>query len=348
MVSEDVELWRALIGVEGAVARWRWKLALRNARSEATSVEKGFFSLSRLGLALGPSGPDDSGRIVCGSPDPATGRVPAASIIPDCVPLNLFGGAGSITQEQLDYVSPRPMINSGTNEQRIAELVLSGPGARVLGRDLRWVLGADYRREAGRLALDPLHRPGILGISATPATTSPLGGHYDSKELFAEMQVPLLHDHRWAGEMALNLVVRWSDYSSFDEHTSWQAGLRWRPVEELTLRANYADVFRAPAIVELYDPRVTFEGVFEIDPCGNDPNRTQQANCAANGVPGGAYVQGRGFHGVYGREPGARTGDGAQRRRRFDLQARLGQRAFRQHRFFPARAHRLHLRSVSL
>ncbi len=41
------------------------------------------------------------------------------------------------------------MINRGTNEQRIAEFVLSGPGGRMLGRDLQWVLGADYRREAG-------------------------------------------------------------------------------------------------------------------------------------------------------------------------------------------------------
>ena len=73
-------------------------------QAEATGVEKGFLALSRLVPALGPSGLDDSGRIVCGSPDPATGRVPAARIIPDCVPLNLFGGAGSITEEQLAYV----------------------------------------------------------------------------------------------------------------------------------------------------------------------------------------------------------------------------------------------------
>ena len=30
---------------------------------------------------------------------------------------------------------------------------------------------------------------------------------------------------------------------------------------------------------------------FALDPCGNDPTPTQRANCAANGVPGGAYVQ---------------------------------------------------------
>ena len=303
IVSEEVELWRALIGLEGVIARWTWELAVGNAKSEATTTEQSFFARSRFLPALGPSGPDDSGRIVCGQPDPASGRVPAASIIPDCVPLNLFGGPGSITQEQLDYMSPRPMFNTGTNEQRMAELVLSGPGGQVLGRDLRWVLGADYRREAGNLALDPLHALEFEGFG-TWATTSQLGGHYDVKELFAEMQMPLLHDRPWARDIALNLAVRWSDYSSFDQNTSWQAGLRWQPAEELTLRANYAEVFRVPTILELYGQRLLAVDYFDVDPCGNDPTPAQQANCAANGVPGGAYVQGvEGFTVPYGGNP---------------------------------------------
>ena len=52
---------------------------------------------------------------------------------------------------------PRPLIHRGTNEQRLAHLVLSGPGGRMLGRDVQWVLGADYRREAGSLTPDPLY-----------------------------------------------------------------------------------------------------------------------------------------------------------------------------------------------
>ncbi len=92
--------------------------------------------------------------------------------------------------------------------------------------------------------------------------------------------------------MALNIGLRWSDFSSFDENTSWQAGLRWQLAEELTLRANYAEVFRAPSIVELYGARWIAEGYWDLDPCGNDPTPRQRANCAANGVPDGAYVQG--------------------------------------------------------
>jgi hypothetical protein len=115
--EQELDLWRALIGLEGSVDRWTWEIALQGAKAEAAGVERGFVAHSRLVPALGPSGLDDSGRIVCGSPDPATGRVPVASIIPDCVPLNIFGGAGSITQEQLAYVMPRARINRGTNEQ---------------------------------------------------------------------------------------------------------------------------------------------------------------------------------------------------------------------------------------
>ena len=33
-----------------------------------------------------------------------------------------------------------------------------------------------------------------------------------------------LHDRPWARDMALNVGLRWSDFSSFDRHTTWQAG----------------------------------------------------------------------------------------------------------------------------
>jgi outer membrane cobalamin receptor len=315
--EQQVDLWRVLIGLEGNVGRWTWELALQGATAETTAVEKGFLSRQRLESALGPSGLDDSGRIVCGSPDPETGRVPAASIIPDCVPLNLFGGVGSITEEQLAYVIPRTMINRGTNEQHYSQVVLSGPGGRMLGRDVQWVLGADYRREAGSLTPDPLHADYLRNpvryapdlrdpFHPTPELfrfTPEISGAYDAYELFTAVQVPLMHDRPWARDMDLNIGLRWSDFSSFDSNTSWQAGLRWQLAERLTLRASYAEIFRAPGTAELHEGGFEFEQ-FDLDPCGNDPNATQRANCAANGVPGGAYVQdGWGFMAVYGGNP---------------------------------------------
>jgi hypothetical protein len=139
-ISEDIDLWRLLVGLEGSIGGWEWEVSVAEARSDATTVEKGFFVRPRWIEALGPSGPDEAGHIVCGQPDPATGRVPAANIVPGCVPLNLFGGPGSITQDQIDYMSPRPLTHWGTTEQRTADLLLTGPWGRLFDRDVDWAL----------------------------------------------------------------------------------------------------------------------------------------------------------------------------------------------------------------
>ena len=284
--SQDVDSWRAVLGLEGEVGAWTWKLAIGYAESDAITTTAGISALAHYIPALGPSGPDDSGRIVCGPPDPATGRVPTQGIIPNCVPLNLFGGAGSITQEQLDYLFPRPVVDSGTNDQRNAEAILSGPAGHILGNELQWVFGVEHRREAGSLIGDQLRE--LFAGSVPPALP---GGTFDVRELFAEVHIPVLRNRAGARDLALNAGARWSDFSSFDRNTVWQAGLRWQPVEQISLRANYAEVFRAPSLFELFESRVIAPD-FGFDPCGNDPTPTQQANCAANGVPGGTYVQG--------------------------------------------------------
>jgi iron complex outermembrane receptor protein len=296
--TQELDLWRVLAGVEGEWRDWNWKLAIGRAESDIKNVESGLLLSSRVIPALGPSGPDDSGRIVCGARDPVTGRVPATNIIADCVPLNLFGGVGTITQEQLDYLSV-PLVNSGTNEQDIAEAALSGRWGQVLGNDVQWVFGAEYRREGGRLIGDPLR---AAGTTSGLAQDLPAGS-FNARELFGEVQLPILHDRAWAHELAVNLGARWSKFSSFDENTSWQATLRWRPAAEIMFRVNYSEVFRAPSLFELYQSRAA--GVeFGFDPCGNDPTPTQQVNCAANGVPGGAYVQAEnGFAVVSGGNP---------------------------------------------
>jgi outer membrane receptor protein involved in Fe transport len=56
------------------------------------------------------------------------------------------------------------------------------------------------------------------------------------------------------------------------------------------LRTRYAQVFAAPSLPALHDPLIHVQYA-AIDPCGNNPTPEQRVNCAANGVPGGAYVQ---------------------------------------------------------
>ena len=142
-------------------------------------------------------------------------------------------------------------MNTGTNEQDIAEAVLSGRWGRLFGKDVQWVFGAEYRRERGSLVGDPLRTAGTISENALDLPA----GSFNARELFGEVQIPILHDRAWAHEVAVNLGARWSKFSSFEENTSLQGGLRWRFTEQLALRANYSEVFRAPSLLELYQSR---------------------------------------------------------------------------------------------
>jgi iron complex outermembrane recepter protein len=285
--DQEIDLWRAVVGVRGRVANWTWEAAASASEGVARTTEIGLVAFARFVPALGSSGPDASGRIVCGARDPATGVVPAANVIAGCVPLDLFGGVGSITREQTDYLGAT-LNDRGENSQRFIDVSLEGPWGRLPAGELRWALGAEYRREAGQYKFDPLRKTGIAG---SPGETDVPGGAFAARELYVEVRAPLLRDKPRTRAMDLTAGVRLSDFSSFGEHATWQSGLHWRPLEPWALRINYARVFRAPNLTELYQAPANGFDESASDPCGASPTPEQSANCAANGVPGGAYVQ---------------------------------------------------------
>ncbi len=85
--------------------------------------------------------------------------------------------------------------------------------------------------------------------------------------------------------MTLGAAVRFSDYSTVGNTTTWKTDLSWLATDQFGVRGTYSEAVRAPNIGELYAPR---SGVFEViyDPCdivhideGSDP-APRQANCA--------------------------------------------------------------------
>jgi len=285
--GQRVEMWRVLAGVRGELHAWTWEVSAAMSDSDAVTNERGLPLSARFRQGLGPSGRDMSGNVVCGVPDPQTGIVPASAVIAGCVPINLFGGAGSITQEQLDYMAD-PIRDTGHNTQRLANAGFEGPWGRTPAGEIRWALGAEYRYESGAYVYDEIRAGGT--VSSGLASDIP-GGEFEALEGYAEARIPLLADgERW-GEMNASLGARFSDFDTFGSHTSWHAGWRWDVNSTWALRADYATLFRAPALAELYETQVLSDEDQAFDPCGNDPTPEQQSHCAANGVPGGSYVQ---------------------------------------------------------
>ena len=255
--SQRVEMWRALAGVRGEIGQWTWEVSAATSESDAVTRENGLPLAEPLMTGLGPSGRDASGRIVCGTPDPATGIVPASAVIGGCVPINLFGGAGSITQEQVDYMAG-PLRDEGYNKQRLANIGFEGAWGRTPAGEILWALGGEFRRDSGAYRYDPQRVGGTVSIGL--AADIP-GGSFEAREGYAEVRLPLLDEPSGWGKLGATLGGRVSDFSTFGTHTTWHAGLRWDLSHAWAVRADYATLFRAPALNELYQAQVSGQRV---------------------------------------------------------------------------------------
>lgn len=111
------------------------------------------------------------------------------------------------------------------------------------------------------------------------------------KEVFAELEVPLLRGLPGVESLTFNGSVRAFEYDSVDESADpvWKLGLGWQIVPSLRVRATKGTSYRAPGLYELYlGDQSGFVGQVAIDPCidwGNSDHPQLRANCAAAGIP---------------------------------------------------------------
>ena len=276
---QDISTFRLVAGLDGrlpeelpALQGWRWSLAYNYGRNEAKQTAKGNLVRNRIVSALGPSFLAADGTAQCGTP---------SAPIAGCVPLNLFGGIGTITPEMLDYIQFTG-TDSGFNQQQIAQFNLTGrlfeiPG----GGDAALAVGAEYRNESGADIPNPLVALGEATGNKRDATS----GGYDVREGFAELSVVPILGLPGAEWVELNAAVRAFDYDTFGGGVTWKAGGLWRIGEGVAVRGTYSTAFRAPTIGALYSGQTdSFPAV--RDPCGAVGTRTPQeeANCASDGT----------------------------------------------------------------
>lgn len=269
---QDVETVRLGLGLDGAFSNgWSWDTFLSFAENEATFRSVNQVDLDRLALGL----------LAC---DTSGIAVDVSDLAAGCVPVNLFN---PLTPAMVDYInfSGRD-INKA--EQTDLTFNVTGELVEMPAGMLAFAAGFEHRREAG------LDRPDSR-INADPrlnsyrATSSaPRDGtdaDYDLNELYVELSVPLLADQPGAQSLVLDLAARYSDYSTFGDTTNGKIGLGYRPVDSLLMRATWAEGFRAPSLLELYEG--TRETSIPVtDPC--DGGGAGLPGCA--GVPP-TYVQ---------------------------------------------------------
>lgn len=280
--NQNVKNWHFFGGFEGffefADRNFDWDVGYRYDKTDQNDLTYGLFNLANLENAYGPS-ELRNGVPVCVS-------APGGDVIPGCVPVDPLGPQGSITPGAIDYTA-FTAHDSQNLESKGYYANISGEITELPGGMLAFAAGYEYRKESGRFDPDAFIASGL----STGNGAKPTRGGYDLDEVYLELSIPVLADLPGAKLLDFSAATRYSRYSNFGNTTNNKFGFRWKPIDDLMLRGNYSEGFRAPSISNLYagdgDSYETY-----ADPCAaaNNPSAGVAAQCAAQGVPVG-FIQ---------------------------------------------------------
>lgn len=280
-----------LAGVRGDInADWNYDAYISHGETQQLLTRINWGSLSKLQNALNTT---STTQCLPVGADPKTGAVAG------CVPINVFGPEGTITQEMIDYINLSSMSKT-TIKQDVASGSISGVLPDHLSspwseRPIAVAFGAEWRRSsAGTRGDEASQSHGeILG---TGAPVPDRDGQFEMREGFAELAIPLIENLPFIHSMNLEAGYRQTEFKAAgrkSQYGSYKLGGDWSPTEDIRVRAMYQRATRAPNIGELFNPQVTGLGNRAIDPCQKDRINSAEANtagtlsnlCRLTGVP---------------------------------------------------------------
>lgn len=301
----DQDTFTTQVGLEGAFnigeRGFNWDVGLQYNDNQNDERQDNLVNLFALKQALGPSFRDATG-LHCGTP---------GAVIAACTPFNIFGGpdlgvaAGVISaaeaQKAVQFVTHTANSQTGnTTNNYYANL--SGDLFTLPGGMAQFAAGYEYRKDAGFNQPDSF----IVGGGSSTNFTEPTQGQTILKEFYTELSLPLLSDVFLAKELELTLKSRTSKFESqgrvganfssdkLSSKTNYGVAARWKPFDDLLVRASWGETFRAPSTNDLFGGGA--EGFPDAnDPCNNQSigllTAAQQARCVALGVPAGGWNQ---------------------------------------------------------
>jgi len=288
--AQDIDTFRVVGGVDGTlpdeagpVKGWFWDLSINYGRTEGTVVKTGNLKRPNLAAALGPSMP------INGVPTCVSRAGDPTSAIAGCVPLNLFGGPGTISPDQITNLTFTGNLR-GTNQMTAFNFNTAGELFKLLAdRPVGLALGYEYRFLTGENIPDPITVAGDTTGNKGEITK----GHYYANEGYGELSLPIVNNLPGAENIEATAAARVFNYSTFGTDATYKFGGRWTLVRDFTVRGTYSTGFRAPSISDLFLGQAdSFPPV--SDPCRGPsvPNAgPAPASCGAAANNGDAQTQ---------------------------------------------------------
>ena len=267
--TENVFLAGSARHITGA---WGIDSSISLGRLEATERISHVVRPDRLMAAVGPSAPDENGVIRCGFPDPETGLV--TEPLPDCVPLDLFHGPGTITKPMLDYVT-----ESREDETRVTQT----QGRLVARRELAF--GAQRQPARMALGIESRRLEAKFDFPTYDMLPTSHGGSVQQHDLMTELAWPLGDVSGGAQSAVITTGGRASWFENRSLIGSAFAAALWRPSTQYLLRGRVTQIHRSPSAGEMYLGRR--ERVLPVSSPCNGPIGQDSILCQKVGSPVG-------------------------------------------------------------
>lgn len=280
----------------GSLSNWSVDASLIYSKSTGTSARPGVRD-DRLNLALGAYS-------TTGTPCVNdTGTELAGDVEAGCVAVNLFapslyeGVIGDFaTAAERNYLFDNRDFDT-EYEQMVISAYASGEIFQMPAGAVAAGFGVEWRNDEINSIPDQVASDGLLfGFFSDGGAV----GEKTTKEVFGEIEIPLLAGKTLAEELVVNLSARWTDDELYGSQTTTAYKIGYRPFSSLLLRATAGSSFRAPNLREVFlrsqsgfgnvfDPCFVPDGAIDPISGGYNPaadNREQEVidNCRANGV----------------------------------------------------------------
>ncbi|MGH8222693.1 MAG: TonB-dependent receptor domain-containing protein, partial [Woeseiaceae bacterium] len=285
----EIDRTNTFVGLKGDItSSWSYDAYIGHSWSDGEYVQDNWLQ-GQVDASL-DSVLDGNGNLVC---SPAS-----LALYPDCVAGNLFTEdallRGILPQDYLDFISNTEVGNTEYLSRQFVGY-LTGPVFELPAGELNAVVGYEVRSEE----IDDVPGENTQIDNLWGRTSSGITRGSDTvRELFMELEVPLLSDLPLAEELTINGSWRYTDYNSYGSDTTYRAALSYQVVPWLRLRGTRGTSFRAPDLFEQFLANETgFQSALGNDPCIDygtnfDPGTNVYDNCASQGLPEDFGTQG--------------------------------------------------------
>ena len=275
--KQGVTFTRYVAGLRGSLPKINWDYDVSLTHSESRGSYSFFgYRIDRLSQSLNVVS-NGAGGFQCA--DTSNGCIAAPALSSAVI-------GGHLPQNWRNWVSDPSITGLTKYKEDVLTASTTGDIYTLPYGKIKGAFGAEIRRNfINDTPSDDMINGNILNFTSATQTR----GSDQAKDIFGEVEVPLLKDLPGAHELTVNASIRRADYRSYGAGVTHKFGGLYSPVKWMSVRGTMGTSYRAPALFEQYVGNTTGFLDAQGDPCNAYEEQGGQLakNCALIGIPTG-------------------------------------------------------------